>query len=489
MRSAVVLCWFATLTASTIAAPATTRPATTQAAATQPANWCTHVGHTPQHPKPGQPVRITATVTSGFTNVTLQYQLVDPGEYIELKDEAYTKNWTSISMQSTGATSTATLPPNLQTHRRLVRYRITAVTPGGQTVTAPQTNYAYFVYGDLPAWSAAIQPGSDNPKRAAVTQFPPEVFARIQPYQLLGKKTSIENATWKEQSGGKEYKYTGTLVVDGIVHDHIHYRARGGVWRYALGKNMWKFDLPEGEHLQAKDDFGRPFPSTWSKVNLRCIIQLGDYGRRGEQGMYESVGFRLFNLAGVPAPKTTWVQLRIIDEPDETPANQYQGDFWGLYLAIENEDGHFLRAHHLPDGNLFKMAGGSGELNHHGEDQPTDRSDLNAFLKPGGARTSISPPITAIAPSSSASTITTSAKARTTTITATPRPTSGRSFPGTSTSPGATTCTATVKSPSKPASWRTSPWRSRIRTACAKFATFSSMKTRPANSSTSTPPS
>jgi hypothetical protein len=388
MRPALVLICLAALGFSAFAAPATSRPATTQSAATQPANWCTHVAHSPQQPKPNQPVRITATITAGYTHVILQYQLVDPGAYIELKDPEYAKKWTTVPMQAAGATFTATLPPNLQTHRRLVRYRITATTPAGQTVTAPlagdaASNYAYFVYGDLPAWSAAMQPGSDDRKRAAVTRFPAEVFARIQPYQLLGKKTSIENATWNEQSGGKEYKYTGTLVVDGVVHDHIHYRARGGVWRYALGKNMWKFDLSDTDpagHLQAKDDFGRLFPVAWSKVNLRCIIQLGDYGRRGEQGMYESVGFRLFNLAGVPAPRTAWVQLRIIDEPDESPADQYKGDFWGLYLAIENEDGHFLISHHLPDGILFNMAGGSGELNHHGEGEPTDRSDLDAFI-------------------------------------------------------------------------------------------------------------
>ena len=38
----------------------------------------------------------------------------------------------------------------------------------------------------------------------------------------------------------------GTLVFDGKVYDHIHYRARGGVWRYAMVKNMWKFDLNRG---------------------------------------------------------------------------------------------------------------------------------------------------------------------------------------------------------------------------------------------------
>jgi hypothetical protein len=203
---------------------------------------------------------------------------------------------------------------------------------------------------------------------------------RIQAYYLLGKRRSIENATWREQSGSKEYKYTGTLVVDGEVFDHVWFRARGGVWRYAMGKNMWKFALP-GEHgLQAKDDFGHQYPVAWTKINLRACIQQGDYGQRGEQGMFESVGFRLFNLAGVPAPNTHWIQLRIVDEPNETPPDQYRGDFWGLYLAIENEDGRFLKAHHLGNGNLFKMMGGSGELQHHAAGAVTNLSDLFGFM-------------------------------------------------------------------------------------------------------------
>jgi len=390
--------------AARAAAPAT-RP---QSAATQPAKaqpWCDHVSHSPTQPKPGEVVKVSASVEAGMTNVVLLYQVVEPGAYVELKDAEYSKNWQEMPMAPAAAprgrtTFTAELPGDVQKHRRLIRYRIRATGADGKTVTAPLVpatvatptspatpetlvNYAYFVYGGIPAWRAAIEPNSPDPRRARAVTFPAETMARVRPYQLIGKRTSVENATWREQPGGKEYKYTGTLVIDGIVHDHVRFRARGGVWRYALGKNMWKFDLlsgdPEGR-IHPRDDFGRPMPGTWEKVNLRCIIQLGDYGRRGEQGMYESVGFRLFNLAGVPACNTAWVQLRIIDDAEESPVNQYEGDFWGLYLAIENEDGRFLKAHGLPDGNLFKMGGGTGELNHHGADQPADRSDLDAFI-------------------------------------------------------------------------------------------------------------
>ncbi len=64
---------------------------------------------------------------------------------------------------------------------------------------------------------------------------------------------------------------------------------------------------------------------------------------------------------------------------DESPSDQYHGDFWGLYLAIENEDGHFLKAHRLPSGNLYKMEFGGGQLRHQGAGAVTNGSDLNEF--------------------------------------------------------------------------------------------------------------
>src|SRR5258706_561273 len=200
---------------------------------------------------------------------------------------------------------------------------------------------------------------------------------RMQAYHLIAKNGDVEKPTWLQRSQGNDYRYTGTLVFDGKVYDHIRFRARGGVWRHAMGKNMWKFDFNKGDTLVAKDDYGKPYPHKWSKINLRACIQQGDYGHRGEQGMFEAVGFQLFNLAGVEAPRTHWAQLRIVTDENETPANQYQGDFWGLYLAIENEDGRFLKEHGLPDGNLYKMMWGQGLLSHQADGASTNASDLH----------------------------------------------------------------------------------------------------------------
>ena len=354
----------------------------------------TSVTHTPSEPHSDEPVRITANVRFRPSKVTLNYQLVDPGEYIDLKDAAFETNWIGMPMADRGAEDpartgdglfTATLPAGLQRHRRLVRYRISVVDSAGRTHRAPAAddpvpNFAYFVDGGIPPWRGAIEPRSTDPKRRQPVEFGTNVMRRVQAYQLISKANSVENVTWREQAGGKEYKYTGTMVSEGKVYDHIRFRARGGVWRYAMGKNMWKFEFNKGQPFEARDDFGRPYPTPWSKVNLRACIQQGDYGERGEQGMFEAVGFRLFNLAGVAAPNTHWIQLRIIDGREENPADQYQGDFWGLYLAIENEDGHFLKAHGLPDGNLYKMEGGGGALSNHGAGAVTNQSDLDRFM-------------------------------------------------------------------------------------------------------------
>ena len=66
--------------------------------------------------------------------MTLAYQVVTPGNYVRLSDAAYAQGWTSIAMTDNGlggdvlggdAVYTATLPGSVQTHRHLIRYRIT----------------------------------------------------------------------------------------------------------------------------------------------------------------------------------------------------------------------------------------------------------------------------------------------------------------------------------------------------------------------------
>ncbi len=348
-------------------------------------------------------VTIKATDPEGVKTVSLEYQVVEPGVYIAIDDPAYRTGWQTIAMRDDGlggdavvgdSVYTAVIPANVQQHRRLVRYRITATDNLNAAVTVPfaddqQPNFAYFVYAGVPAWTGAARPGVTQP-----VTYSPELLNSLATYHLITTRTDhvdaqhIPNST-QPGYGGDEYLWQGSLVYNGQVYDHIRYRSRGGVWRYSMGKNMWKFDFNHNHEFAPLDDAGRPYPVNWSKLNLSAVIQQGDYLHRGEQGLFESVGFKLFNLAGVPSPETHFVHFRIIENGSEGGASQFNTDFRGLYLAVEQPDGRLLDANGLPDGNFYKMENGTGELNNQGPTQPTDKSDLNAFLGAynGGSQT------------------------------------------------------------------------------------------------------
>jgi len=359
------------------------------------------VEHSPKQPKSGEVVNITAKVTdpNGVAEVTLLYQLVEPGNYINIKDTTYQSNWNSIAMHDDGLDGdeqagddiyTVQLPVSLQVHRRLVRYRIRVMDSTLRFLIVPysddpQPNFVYFVYDGVPAWRGAIRPG-DSGSLGEVVEYGTDVMCSLPVYHLISRKSDVEACTWFDQIGWTSpeasiFKWYGTLVYDGKVYDHIRYRARGGVWRYAMGKNMWKFNFNRGHSFQARDDYGRKYSTKWDKLNFSACIQQGNYQHRGEQGMFEAVIFKMFNLMGVEAAKTNWLQFRIIDEADEFGPTQYDGDLWGLYMAMEQMDGRFLDEHNLPDGNLYRMNSQSGdELNNRGSTAATDWSDLYAFM-------------------------------------------------------------------------------------------------------------
>ena len=355
------------------------------------------VSHAPKQPRTGDRVVITVDAPHLLKadDLLLQYQIVEPGKYIDLQDPAYTESWTGVALskapqeKSEGAhvVLAAELPSELQRHRRLIRYRIystetkAVVAPASQDT---QRNFAYFVYDGIPEWRGAINPKGSG-QQGKIVRFEPNVMRSVQAYHLIAKQRSIENVTWYDPKrfmdpSASEYEYTGTLIADGEAYDHVRFRSRGGQWRYAIGKNMWKIDFLKGHHLEARDNWGRKYPKKWGKLNLGACIQQADYGMRGEQGMFDAVSFRLFTLAGVEASHTHWIQLRIVDGPEENPDDQYQGDFWGLYLAVENVDDEFLEAREMEDGNLYKMDLDGPEPKHIAKGAATDRADVLQFM-------------------------------------------------------------------------------------------------------------
>ncbi|MGI9240261.1 MAG: lamin tail domain-containing protein [Verrucomicrobiales bacterium] len=360
------------------------------------------VDHSPKAPASGVPVVITAKITDpdGVGAVTLDYQIVEPGDYFcrylkfnsngsANEDPRYEDpaNWTTLAMVDDGSGGDAlaadsiysvTLPASLQTNRRLIRYRITAEDSPGTAIIVPypddpQPNFAYFVYDGTPDWSGAIRSG-DTP-----VNYPGSLMSSIATYFLLSKNSWIDDSQFGGY-GGSEYLWPGTMVYDGEVYDHIQYRPRGGVHRYQYGKNFWKFDFSRGHRFEARDRYGKRYSTEWDKLNFSSIVQQVNFNHRGEQGLFEGVGFKLFELCGVESCRTHYAQFYVVDDASPTGANQYQSDYYGLFLAIEQMDGRYLDEHDLPDGNLYKIEGHSGSSNNQGPTQVSDRSDVNAFI-------------------------------------------------------------------------------------------------------------
>ena len=166
-------------------------------------------------------------------------------------------------------------------------------------------NFAYFVYDGTPDWSGSVR------RNGSKITFPGSLMSSIPTYFLLTKASSVTGSQFGGY-GGAEYKWKGTMVYDGKVYDHIRYRPRGGVHRYQYGKNFWKFDFNRGRRFQARDRGGNKYKTKWDKLNFSSIVQQVNFGHRGEQGLFESVGFKLFELCGVEACKTHYLQFYVL---------------------------------------------------------------------------------------------------------------------------------------------------------------------------------
>lgn len=401
------------------AAPAGTAPAATPGAANSvllPSAQAAppdiqDVRHEPAQPAANTPVVITARVTDpdGVASVNLRYQLVKPGAYIRKTDPEFTSDasWTTLPMKDDGtggdlaagdSVYTVTLPPELQVHRRLVRYQIDAVDSGSNGQRVPyeddeQPNFAYFVYNGVPGWSGAFRPVSFGGRPPTEVQdYPPSLLESIPPWILIANEANVIASQFNSGSDGREFY--GTLVYDGVVYDHIQYANRGIGSTYVSGKNKWVLKFCRARNFQARDNWGRPFAETWNSVGLNANSGPWASVHRGSAGVEEASSYRLYELCGVPSLRTTYVHWRVIRREEELhPATaivsgdplgsnirgQYAGDLWGLYLALEPTEGNFLDERGLEDGNIYSIEGNNGDKKHQGPAQPTGASDWSAF--------------------------------------------------------------------------------------------------------------
>jgi hypothetical protein len=201
---------------------------------------------------------------------------------------------------------------------------------------------------------------------------------KVRAWHLLSRSNDVYNCQYNASFNDGVYRFEGALVVDGKVYDHIRYQVKGQNSTYNTGKNKWKLKFNRGHWFEMPDDYGQS-RTVVEAMNVSSLPSSWAPWNRGMAGLDEVIQYRLSNLVGVPAPRTTYFQLRVLDDVLEQPATQYDGDFWGLYIGFENQDNRFKEAHGLPDGNIFRMQQANNHLLGQGAGQPSDLSDLRAF--------------------------------------------------------------------------------------------------------------
>lgn len=345
-----------------------------------------------QQPRADDDVVISVAVqdSDGIQAVNLEYQIVEPGSYIRLDDQAYDLGWQTIAMRDDGIDGdalandgvfSATLSNALHEHRHLVRYRILATDQRGMMSQGPraddpQPNFAYFVYDGIPAWEGSNR----GTLTSAKTTFPVERMDNgVAPYFLLANRTDVSRSQYSSSFRG--VRFQGTMVYDGVVYDHVEFSNRGEASTYVSGKNKWRVDFLRGHDFAARDNYGDLYQEKWRRLTLNANASPWSPRNRGISGLDEAVSNRIFQLAGVEAPNTNYVQFRVIDDADEAPGNQYNGDLWGLYLAVEHTGGRFLDEHGLAEGNVYEIEGGNGEPRHLAADLPSNGSDWTAIKR------------------------------------------------------------------------------------------------------------
>lgn len=352
------------------------------------------LGHSPKQPAEGDVVTITALVTDPDTvsEATLLYQVVEPGKYIRLTDSRYESDWTEVPMNDSGNAGdensaddvwTAQLPGSVQKNRHLIRYKIRIEDGLNKKITVPysddpQPNFAYYCYNGVPDWKGALRPGSTS-----VVTYSSETLTKVPVYHMIARESDVIGCMYNDSTGSaRTYRYLASVVYEGEVYDHIRFRIKGQASTRVTGKNKIKWNFNRSHRFQARDNYGRKYDRKWDKFALQTgtCPWWGSNASTGGMILNEQASYKFYRLCGVPSCNTTLFHLRIVDDAVEAnPNSQYDGDFWGLYLALEEPDGRFLDDKNLPDGNLYKMNGSPNKRNQ-GPDQVSGTTDVNSFI-------------------------------------------------------------------------------------------------------------
>lgn len=319
------------------------------------------VSKSPDKPLSTEDVRIKVdfenhVLYNSNLNVTLEYQINNAGAYKIKSDSNYNSSFFSIPMLDDGIPATSgdstanngiytAIIPAMQ-NRTLIRYKIKVESSGGYVRYFPdpnhsEDNYSFYVYdGDA--------------------DFQGYSFSTLNPMQNITilTKTSITDQYIStgddpDQYDGFEYLGEGTLIYNGKIFDHINFRPRGKTRNNRIKPGI-KFKLNKEKGLLVEDDCGDDYQE--ERDNL--ILSGTWVNDEGSHGLVESMIYKILELTGGWYNYTDYVNLRIVDHATETGLN---GDFWGLFLIIEDNNGELLKEHDLPDGNIWTTFDPIGE--------------------------------------------------------------------------------------------------------------------------------
>ena len=386
------------------------------------------VEHSPKSPKSSEATVISTKVTSDalINSVKLEYQIVSPGAYIpshlakttsQLRSKpnddrepnpAYhnPKNWTSLIMKDDGLDSDITAGDGIYTakipsqkNRTLVRYRIISKSEESDELRIPykddgSLNFAYFVYDGVPDY--VVQKSRTFPTPHTYSS---ELINSVPVYHVITDSNNFDQAV-AYNSGDQisrdnydarsAYNWNCTFVYDGKVYDNVGYRLRQRNARYSgNGRRSFKFKFNLGKYPKFHDSDGDQYKTEWKYLASHKMK-----GSRGNHtwGIEQAANHLLWNMTGTPAPYTHWFHMRVIRGENEAPSGangQYQGDYYGMLLAMEEYDVRFLDSHGMKKGNLYKLISGRTDgvsvrryLTKNGVDDGSDFKNIIFQLKP-----------------------------------------------------------------------------------------------------------
>ena len=370
------------------------------------------VKHSPKSPKSNEDTIISTKVTSDalINSVKLEYQIVSAGDYIpshlakttnQLRSRPNDdrepnplyhdpKNWTSINMKDDGLSSDVTAGDDIYTakipsqkNRTLVRYRIITQSGDSSELRIPYNddkslNFAYFVYDGVPDYVVQKSRTFQTPHT-----YSSELINSVPVYHVITDSDNFDQAvaynsgdhiSRDNYDARSAYNWNCTFVYDGKVYDNVGYRLRQRNARYSgNGRRSFKFKFNLGKYPKFHDNEGDQYKTEWKYLASHKMK-----GSRGNHtwGIEQAANHLLWNMTGTPAPYTHWFHMRVIRGEEEAPSGangQYQGDYYGMLLAMEEYDVRFLDSHGMEKGNLYKLISGR-----------TDGVSVRRYLSKGG---------------------------------------------------------------------------------------------------------